>query len=78
MESMEILTEEYIIKGLALYFSPVKLLSRQKRAMRPGMEKPRYLKVRRYAERLIHLNEYLDFFPGYIVWQNWRNLFYYY
>ena len=64
MESMEILTEEYIIKGLALYFSPVNLLSKQKRAMRRGMEKPRYLKVRRYAAQLIDLNEYLDLFPG--------------
>ena len=32
--------------------------------MRRGMEKPRALTVRRYAERLIDINEYLDSFPG--------------
>ena len=32
--------------------------------MRHCMENPRGLKVRRYAVRLIYLNEYVDFFPG--------------
>ena len=32
--------------------------------MRRGMEKPRALTVRRYAERLIDINEYLDSFLG--------------
>ena len=43
---------------------PVNLLSKQKRAMRRCMKKPRRLKVRHYAARLIDLNEYLDSFPG--------------
>ena len=32
--------------------------------MRRGMKKPRALTVRRYAARLINLNEYLASFPG--------------
>ena len=32
--------------------------------MRRGMEKPRALTVRRYAERLIDINEQVDSFPG--------------
>ena len=32
--------------------------------MRRGMKKTRTLPVRRYAARLIDLNEYLDSFPG--------------
>ena len=32
--------------------------------MRRCMKKPRSLKVRRYATRIIDLNEYLAYFPG--------------
>ena len=32
--------------------------------MRRGIKKPRSLTVRRYAARLIYLNEYLASFPG--------------
>ena len=53
VESTENLTAEYIIKGLALYFPPVNLISKQKRVMRRGMRKPHGLKLRRYAARLV-------------------------
>ena len=55
---------DYLLKGLAWYFPPVNSLSKQKRAMRRCMKKTRRLKVRRYAARLIDLNEYLTSFPG--------------
>ena len=51
------------ILGLGTYFLPVNALSKQNRAMRHGMIKPRGLKVRRYSVCLIDLNEYLDAFP---------------
>ena len=52
------------IKSLAHYFFPVNFLSKQKRAMRCEMEKPRVITVRRYAARIIDINEYLVSFPG--------------
>ena len=58
------LTAEAIILVLGVYFPPVNYLSKKKRAMRCGMRKPRGLKVRLYAARLIDLNEYLDFSLG--------------
>ena len=67
VESTEPLNVEYIIKGLALYFFPVNLLSKQKRAMRRGMKKLCSLKVRRYADPLIFLNGYFDFLPEAIL-----------
>ena len=38
--------------------------SKQKHAMLRRMKKTRILKVRRYAVRLIYMNEYLDSLPG--------------
>ena len=63
VEGTNPLTAESIILGLAAYFPSVNLLSKQKRAMRCGMRKPHVIKVRRYAARLIDLNEYLDLLP---------------
>ena len=59
-----LLDVDYLLKGLAWYLPPVNSLSKQKRAMRHCMKKPHILKVRRYAVRLIDLNEYLASFPG--------------
>ena len=53
-----------VIKGLHRTFFPVNSLSKQKRTMRHVMEKQRALTVKRYAARLIHINEYLASFPG--------------
>ena len=39
-------------------------LLKKERSMRHGIRKPRGLKVRRYADLLIGLKEYLDSFPG--------------
>ena len=65
IEGIESLNVDYIIKGLAQYFTPLKYLSKHKRAMRHGMKKTRSLTVRRYTARLIYLNEYLvSFFGG--------------
>ena len=44
MESANPLTVEEIILGLGSNFFPVNFLSKQKRAMRRGMKKPRRLK----------------------------------
>ena len=61
------LSVDYILKGLAWYFPPVNLISKQERTMHRCMKKPCILKVRRYAVRLIDLNEYLTSFPGAIM-----------
>ena len=53
-----------ILQGLAWYSPPVNSISKQKRAMRRCMKNTRSLKVRRYAARVIDLNEYLASFPG--------------
>ena len=53
---------DYYIKVLALYFPPVKFLSKQKRAMRHGIKKMCSLKLRHYVARLIGMNEYLASF----------------
>ena len=49
VEIKETLNVEYIIKGLELYFPPVKLLSKQKRVIRRGMKKQCSIKLRRYG-----------------------------
>ena len=64
VEIYETLNVDYIIRGLAHYFPPVNTLSKKKRAMRCGIKKARNITVRRYAERLIDLNEYLVSFTG--------------
>ena len=64
VEGVNPLNVENIILGLVLYFSPVNSLSNQKRTMCRGMINPRGFKCRRYAARLIYLNEYFDLFPG--------------
>ena len=61
VENIETLNVDYSIKGLALYLPPVNSLSKQKRVMHCGIHS---LKVRRYAARLIDLNEYLAYFSG--------------
>ena len=48
VKSTETLNVDYIIRGLAQYFPPVNLLSKQKRAMRRGIKKPCSLTVRCY------------------------------
>ena len=53
-----------VFVGLGTYFYPVNALSKQKRAMRHGMSRPRELKVRRYTDRLIYINDYLYAYPG--------------
>ena len=53
----------YIILGLVTYFLPVNALPKKNRAMRRGMRKLCGIKVRRYAARLVDLNEYLNVFP---------------
>ena len=58
----ETLNVDYIIKGLAQYFPPVNLLSKQKRSIRHEMKKTRSLNVRYYVARLIDLNYYLASF----------------
>ena len=64
VKSKNPLTVEAIILGLGEYFTPVNSLANQKRMMRRGMRKPGRLKVRRYTDFLIDLNEYLVFLPG--------------
>ena len=63
-ESANLVTVESIILGLGSYSFPVNSLPKQNCAIRRGMRKSRGLKVRRYADRLIDLNEYLTSFPG--------------
>ena len=59
----ETLNVDYIIRCLAQNFPPVNSLSKQKRAIRRGMKKPRSITVNCYAALLIDLNEYLVSFP---------------
>ena len=47
---------KYILLGLGTYFFTSNDLFRQNRAMRHGIRKPRELKVRHYAARMIELN----------------------
>ena len=63
-ESTNILTVDTSILGLALYFSPVHFILKQKRAMRRVMRKPHGLKVRHNADCLIVLNDNSDFSLG--------------
>ena len=53
-----------ITLGLGTYFPTIDTLSKQKRAMRCVMRKPRRSKVRCYAARMICLNEYLTDLKG--------------
>ena len=48
--------------GFRFILCPIDALSKQKRAMRHGKRKPLKLNVRRSADCLIDLNEYLDAF----------------
>ena len=64
MEVTNPFTVETIILGLASYYFPLNLLLKQKCVMRRRMSKPRGLKVKCYAARLIELNKYLALFPG--------------
>ena len=73
MEGTNPLMVETIILGLTLYFSPVNFLSKQKGVMRRRTRKPRGLKVRLYAARLININDYLDSFPGATLSEKWIN-----
>ena len=57
VEGPDPLTVKTNILGLYLYFSPVNLLSNQKRAMCRGMRKMCRLKVRQYENLLIDLND---------------------
>ena len=47
----------FIILGLGAHFFPVNGIPKQKLMIRRGMKNPRSLKVRRYATRLIKLND---------------------
>ena len=60
----ETLNVDYIIRDFSQYFFPLNYLSKQKRTMCRGMKKLLSLIVRRYAARLIDLNEYFSSFPG--------------
>ena len=55
---------DYIIWILAQYPHPVNYLSKEKCAMHHVMKKTHSLTVRRYAARLIDINEYSMSFPG--------------
>ena len=63
VKSTNHLTVEDIILGLGAYFFPVNFLSKQECAILRVMRKPRGIKLRRYTDFLIDLNEYLDYFP---------------
>ena len=52
-----------IILGLGTDFSPIYALSRQKCAMRPGTRNLHELKVRRYTDCMIEINEYFPALP---------------
>ena len=47
------------------FFSHMNALSKQKRAMRRIMRKPRDIPFKRFTTRLTELNHYLPLFPGY-------------
>ena len=64
VKNTETLNVDYYIKGLALYFL-CELALKKKSAAK--WKKTRSLRVRRYAARLIDLNEYLASFPGAIL-----------
>ena len=64
MEGTSPLTVETIILGFDFYFPPVHFISKKNSVMRLRTRKPRGLKVRLFAARLIDINEYLNFFLG--------------
>ena len=64
VEITKTLDVDYIIRGLVYYFPPVNLISKTEALKLPWNEKPCSLTVRRYAERLIDINEYLVSFLG--------------
>ena len=53
-----------ITKGLLDYFSPMNGLSKQKRAVRRAMRKPRDMSFQRFAAQLMGINNFLHIFPG--------------
>ena len=66
-----------ILLDLGTYIFPFNEVSKNKKQklMPCGMRKPRKLKVRRYADRMININEYLDIFPGEKSWgNNWDRI----
>ena len=54
---------KFIQEVLVGYFFPINALSKQKRAMRRAMRKPRDLPFKHFAARLMELNNYLPLFP---------------
>ena len=56
-----------IILGFGVYFLPVNSLLNKNRAVHRGTRKPRGLKVGRYVDCLIDINEYLALFLGEII-----------
>ena len=56
---------KFIQEGLLDYFLPVNSLSKQKRAMRRAIHKPRDIPSKCFVARLMELNNYLPIFPGY-------------
>ena len=64
MGSTTIANFKHIILGVGTYFPPINALSNQKRAIFRGMRTPRELKLRRFADHMIDINEYLTVFPG--------------
>ena len=56
---------KFIQEGLLSYFFLINAVSKQKRAMRRTMCKPRDLPFKRFAVHLTKLNNYLPLFPGY-------------
>ena len=53
-----------IKEGLIGYFPPINTLTKQKRAIRHTMWKPRGILFKRFASRLVELNNYFPIFPG--------------
>ena len=56
--------KQEIRKGLLRYFLPSNKLTKQKRAMKRMMRKPRGIKLRQFAARLQDLNNLLTKFLG--------------
>ena len=64
VENTETPNMDYYIKDLALYLPPTNQLYKKARNAPRIEEKTRSLKVRRYAARLVDLDEHLNFFLG--------------
>ena len=52
-----------IILGLGYYFFLLMRYQKQKRVIRHGMREPLELKLRRFSDCLVYLNEYMSDFP---------------